>query len=205
MSHIPLVKLLGLTPTGLNASSEGEIRVFYDYVKGYQKNVLSAVMMNVLRVIQRSLYGAIDDDISWNWHPMPELTDLEAADVRNKDADTDLKYIEAMVIAPEQVRERLAADPNSLYAGIVDLDTLEAVPDDDIAGITEKILEIGQEDAEAPMGAAGGLTEMGLPPGAQAGVKQQEEEVAAERTQGAHASNLTQDPSPEDDPGLLKA
>lgn len=30
VSSIPLVKLLGITPNGLNASSDGEIRVFYD-------------------------------------------------------------------------------------------------------------------------------------------------------------------------------
>ncbi|MGZ8907295.1 MAG: DUF1073 domain-containing protein, partial [Methylobacter sp.] len=32
VASIPLVKLLGITPSGLNASSDGEIRVFYDHI-----------------------------------------------------------------------------------------------------------------------------------------------------------------------------
>jgi phage-related protein (TIGR01555 family) len=33
VSGIPLVKLLGITPSGLNATSDGEIRVFYDWIE----------------------------------------------------------------------------------------------------------------------------------------------------------------------------
>lgn len=37
ISNIPLVKLTGITPSGLNASSDGEIRVFYDYIASQQQ------------------------------------------------------------------------------------------------------------------------------------------------------------------------
>ena len=43
-SHTPLVKLLGITPTGLNASSEGEIKVYYDYIHSEQESVLDVPM-----------------------------------------------------------------------------------------------------------------------------------------------------------------
>lgn len=203
--HIPLVILLGITPTGLNASSEGEIRVFYDYVKGYQKNVLQSLMMNVLRVVQLSLYGAIDPDISWEWTPLYQMTDLEAADVRSKNAETDAKYIENGVVRPDQVTKRLSNDPNSGYAGIDD-ESIDDIPDEDIGAITERIMQIGDEPppAESTPDAAGAPTATGLPEGAQAGVVQQEEETAAEGTMGAHQSQMTQDPSSTDDPGLLK-
>jgi hypothetical protein len=41
VSSIPLVKLLGIAPTGLNASSDGEIRVFYDYIHALQQSIFS--------------------------------------------------------------------------------------------------------------------------------------------------------------------
>lgn len=145
VSHIPLVKLLGITPTGLNASSDGEIRVFYDYVRGYQANVLQPLMANVLKVAQLSLFGAIDPDISWQWESMEELSALEDADRRNKDATSDQVYMEAGVVTPQQVAEKLAADPRSGYAGILGK-PMDELPDDDIAGITQQILGIGQED-----------------------------------------------------------
>jgi len=145
VSHIPLVKLLGITPSGLNASSEGEIRVFYDYVRGYQTNVLGSLMRNVLTIVQLSLFGEVDDDISWQWEPLEELSALEDADRRGKDATADQIYMENQVVTPEQVAEKLAADPRSGYAGILDAKPGEPA-DDDIAGITAEILAIGEPD-----------------------------------------------------------
>ncbi|WP_241502645.1 anti-CBASS protein Acb1 family protein [Bombella intestini] len=40
-----LVKLFGITPNGLNASSEGEIRVFYDEIAAFQENNLQLVQL----------------------------------------------------------------------------------------------------------------------------------------------------------------
>jgi len=147
VSHIPLVKLLGLTPTGLNASSEGEIRVFYDYVRGYQSNTLTPLLQNVLKVVQLSLFGAIDDGITWEWEPLQELTALEAADKRNKDADADQKWVDMGAINAQHVAQRLAADPSSGYSGIFDGTDAVEPADDDIAGITQQILQIGNEGA----------------------------------------------------------
>jgi Protein of unknown function (DUF1073) len=36
VSRIPLVKWTGISPSGLNASSEGEIRVYYDLIHSEQ-------------------------------------------------------------------------------------------------------------------------------------------------------------------------
>lgn len=138
VSHIPLVKLLGITPTGLNASAEGEIRVFYDYVRGYQHNTLMAFMLNVLRVAQLSLFGEIDNQIVWEWAPLLELTALEQADLRLKDADTDTRYLESGVLLPEQVAETLSNDAHSRYTGVAHTTkSLSDIPDTDFEGIAQ--------------------------------------------------------------------
>lgn len=205
VSHIPLVVLLGITPTGLNASSEGEIRVFYDYVKGFQKNVLQPLMLKTLRVIQLSLFGAIDEDISWEWNPLFEMTAIEAADARNKDADTDLKYIEAGVVRPDQVTQRLATDPHSLYAGIGD-ETTDDIPDDDIQTITDKILEIGSEN----LGEPGGAPAVTGGEGAQVAAAPAAEGLAAVRAEGLlddvppAPPELVSGAEPDVDPSLLE-
>lgn len=138
VSHIPLVVLLGITPTGLNASSEGEIRVFYDYVKGYQQNTLSSLMLNILRVMQLSLFGEIDEDINWVWEPLLELSALEQSELRKNDSEVDERYIVNGVVTPEMVTRRLNTDANSLYSDVIDdSDPLSEVEDDDIQGIAE--------------------------------------------------------------------
>lgn len=145
VSHIPLVILTGITPAGLNASSEGEIRVFYDYIKGYQYNVLQAFMLHILKIAQLSMFGAIDPDISWEWLPLHELNDLEGAEMRAKEAETDERYVTMGVLSPETVQQRLIADPDSPYAGILESgETLETTPDDDIEQIAAHLASMNQ-------------------------------------------------------------
>jgi len=117
ISHQPLVVAFGITPAGLNANSDGEIRVWYDYVAGYQAHNPGPVMHWILQLVQLSEFGEIDEGLTWEWNPLYELTDVELADVRNKNADTARTYAEMGAISSRVVQETLAADPLSGYAG----------------------------------------------------------------------------------------
>jgi phage-related protein (TIGR01555 family) len=137
VSHIPLVKLTGITPAGLNANSDGEIRVWYDYVAGYQSHNLTPLMQWILQLMQLSLFGKIDSGLSWDWNPLYELDDKELAEVRYKNADTDRILIESQVIDGKMAQQRLAADPTSGYSSIIgERDDL-----DDVETLAERILE----------------------------------------------------------------
>lgn len=176
VSHTPLVKLLGITPSGLNASSDGEIRVWYDYVHGYQGASLTPLMHVVLQLVQLSLFGVIDEDITWQWEKLHEATEVEKATMDREQMETDRGYVEMGVATPEQIAKRLSADPDSPYSGIADGD-IESIPDDDIGAITEAILGIQAPDVprETPPvsvpAPAASLGTAGLPAGAQSGIE----------------------------------
>lgn len=125
--HIPLIKLLGITPSGLNSSSDEEIRVFYDYVHAMQEALFTDPLETVLKVIQLDLFGEIDEDITFEFEPLYELDGEALARVRKSDADTAQVLIEGGVISPLEERERLASDPNSSYHGL----DVESLPDRD--------------------------------------------------------------------------
>lgn len=130
VSHIPLVKLLGITPAGLNANSDGEIRVWYDFVAGYQAHNTGPLMEWILDLIQLSEYGEIDPGLSWEWNPLYELDAKELAEVRYKNAETDRTYAELQVIDGDIIADRLAGDPTSGYAGILgERDELDEIED----------------------------------------------------------------------------
>lgn len=114
-SHIPLVKLLGITPTGLNASSDGEIQVFYDFVSAQQEAFFADPITTVLRIIQLHLYGKIDPSIGYEFVPLHEPTSKELAEERKADADASAVYISSGVISPDEQRDRLRRDPDSGY------------------------------------------------------------------------------------------
>lgn len=131
VSSIPLVKLLGIQPAGLNASSDGEIRVFYDHISSMQEMIFGPNLTTVLEIIQLSEFGEIDPDITFEFEPLYQMDDLQKSTVRKNDADTDVALITGGVISPDDARRRLAADPESLYHGLEVNDDLGEGPDDE--------------------------------------------------------------------------
>ena len=150
VSHMPLVVLTGITPSGLNANSDGEIRVWYDYVLGYLHTNILPLVQYVLKVAQLSLFGAIDDSVGWEWFPLMQETLGERSERMARDADTDTKYVETGILRTDQVAARLESDPHSMYANILENQSIDDIPSEDIEGITEHILSMQPVVEEQP-------------------------------------------------------
>lgn len=115
---IPLVKLFGITPNGLNASSEGEIRVFYDGIAAFQENNLRPILEKILRLVQLNLWGELDESLDFDFVNLWQLDDEKAASVEKAKAEADKINIEAGKITPDEARMREEQDQNSLYRGV---------------------------------------------------------------------------------------
>ena len=134
VSGIPLIKLLGISPAGLNASSEGELRVFYDYIHALQQAIFKDNLSHVLDVIQLSEFGDIDPDITFEFEPLYEMSEKERAEIRKIDADTDAVYVTNSILAGNEVRQKIANDPDSPYHSLDlsdDVEIEEDYEDDD--------------------------------------------------------------------------
>ena len=118
-SHTPLVKLTGITPSGLNASSDGEIRVYNDWISSLQNAFILPQIMKILRIAQMSLFGEIDNNIVFEFNSLKQLDDNETAAVNLQKAQTAGALIEAGVISQEDERNRLSNDASSGY-GFID-------------------------------------------------------------------------------------
>ena len=127
-SHTPLVKLLGITPSGLNANSNGEIRVYNDYIASLQEAHLRPQIETILNLVQIDLYGEIDDQIVFEFNPLEQMNDEQKATIVKTKADADAVYIQSGVLAPEEIRERLAKDESGDYSGI-DVEDVPEPPD----------------------------------------------------------------------------
>jgi hypothetical protein len=117
-AKIPLVKLLGITPSGLNASSDGEIRVFYDHVHAMQTALLYDPIKVMLDIIQLSLFGQIYDGVTFEFKALYQQTPEEKATTQKLKAETGAVLIEGGIISTEEERARIAADPASGYNGL---------------------------------------------------------------------------------------
>jgi hypothetical protein len=114
----PLVKMTGISPSGLNATDDNGIRVFYDTINARQQRLLTPIIDDVLKIVQLHLWGEIVPGITHEWVPLYQLDAAGNASVRKTDADTDAVLISANVITTDESRKRLASDPESPYAGL---------------------------------------------------------------------------------------
>lgn len=139
VSGIPLVKLLGITPSGLNASSEGEIRVFYDTIGAYQEAFFRDALTKVICFIQLSLFGEVDPAIKFKFEPLMSLDDKELAEARKMDAETAQILIDTGVISPDEERKRIAADPDSPYQNLgTEEEDMPSLLDEESEGLVPK-------------------------------------------------------------------
>ncbi|PVX61249.1 DUF1073 domain-containing protein [Paraburkholderia unamae] len=116
-SGLPLVYLTGITPSGLNATSDGEIEVFQDTLSANQE-IYTPFVSKVLNVAQLSLFGEVDPEIGFEWVPMRTMSEEQRATIRKTNMETDATAIGAGVIMPDESRTRLAGEEDSPYHGL---------------------------------------------------------------------------------------
>jgi phage-related protein (TIGR01555 family) len=115
VSGIPLVILLGITPSGLNAASEGEMQAFYSWVAALQEDVLRDPIQRVLDLLQLKTFGEINPAITFQFNPLWEESAEGLALRRKSEADTAAIYLDRGVISPDEERDRLKRDEESAY------------------------------------------------------------------------------------------
>lgn len=145
---IPLVIYTGITPSGLNASSEGELKTFYAWVKAQQEHLFRPNLKTVLDILQLDEFGEIDPDIGFRFIDLWEPSETEQATNRKTQADTDVAYTNAGILSAEEIRETLANDEDSPYYGL-DLKAPPPEPPADPALEGDPALEDDDEDAQA--------------------------------------------------------
>ena len=101
-TRIPVIVLMGETPSGLNASGDANVRIFYDEVKAKQVKEAVPPMLRTYRLIGRSL-GYQDTGYSLEPKPLWQETPAERATRRAQLATADGTYIDKEVYTPEEV------------------------------------------------------------------------------------------------------
>lgn len=142
---IPLVKLFGIQPTGLNASSDGEIRVFYDEISAFQEAHVSPSLRAIFHLVQLHLWGEIDPNLDFEFVALWQLSEKDAAEVEKIKSDIDAVNIAAGKVSPEEARDREASDAHSIYQG-VDLSGPPPEPPEQEDGTLQSLMEHGEKE-----------------------------------------------------------
>lgn len=132
-------KYFGDLPKGLNASSEGTNRIYYDKIHSLNEKISYDAVEKVLKILQLNLYGEIDSNISFEFAPLWEMDERERAEINKINADTAAIYVDRGSLSNTEVRGALADNPNSGYSNIdvddvPETDNFDDIDDEDKAG-----------------------------------------------------------------------
>jgi uncharacterized protein len=133
-SRLPLVKMTGIQPAGLNASSEGEIEVYDDTIGAFQARVCDPNLRRTINFQQLSLWGEIDPEISHRWEALRPMTQSEKGQKEKDDADRNQKYVDMGAISPGEVRQIIVDDPELPYTGLNPEDVPEPPAEEGVLG-----------------------------------------------------------------------
>lgn len=111
-------KYFGDLPKGLNASSEGTNRIYYDKIQSLNEKISYDNVEKVIKILQLNHFGEIDDNISFQFAPLWEMDERERAEINKIHADTAAVYVDRGCLSQEEVRGALADNPDSGYSNI---------------------------------------------------------------------------------------
>ena len=118
VSHTPVIKLLGLTPKGLNTSTDGEMVAWDDYIAARQTAVLDDPVRAILKLVQLNRFGAVDDGIIHSWKPLRQMDGEARARIVKTTAEAHQIYEQMGAVSGEEVRASLAVDPDGPYRNL---------------------------------------------------------------------------------------
>lgn len=80
-SGIPMTRLFGMSPGGMNATGESDLRNYYDQVKQEQTLSIGPAMAVLDECLIRSALGDRPADLHYNWRALWQLGEKEQAEV----------------------------------------------------------------------------------------------------------------------------
>lgn len=128
-SGIPLTRLFGQAPAGLNATGDSDMRNYYDMIKSNQESRLREPITKILQITHRSMKGSdLPDDFDFEFNSLWQMSDPEKA-------DTSLKTVQAIVAVKDELSAqvvlkelRQSSRTTGIFTNITDED-IEAADD----------------------------------------------------------------------------
>lgn len=145
-AEMPVTKLFGRAPAGLNATGENDLTQYDESIEEKQKAYLQPVLNKLLPVIATSAWGFIPDDFDWAFNPVRNLSDKDRVAVGKTLIDGVATLFDSGIISQQTALKELKQQEavTGLFGGsITDEDIANADPD-----VYKPDMEIGETEIE---------------------------------------------------------
>lgn len=132
---IPVTKLMGTSPKGMDATGESDEANYHEFLRGYQTHDLTPFLNRHHLCLIRSeiapKFGIKPFSTTVTWKPLDALTEVELANVNETKSRTANNWANIGAINGQDARDLLISDPHSGYSGLSNAVSIEELPDEE--------------------------------------------------------------------------
>lgn len=130
LNRTPAVKLLGISPSGFNATGESDLRNYNDHISSQQEKVFGHGLKTIIDCIHVFLFEKTNKGLIFEWVELGEEDQAAMANTQKVKADTMAVLLDRSVISPEEARQAVASDPDNPLSFIDPAEVPEGEPVD---------------------------------------------------------------------------
>ena len=108
-SRIPMTKLFGRSPAGMNATGESDLINYYDYVDSLRESQLRPVLDRLLPVLYMSVWGAVPEGVTVSFPSLWTPTAKDVAEIALKKAQAVRDLFQAGLLGADTAQKELKA------------------------------------------------------------------------------------------------
>ncbi len=129
-SGIPLVRLFGQSPSGMNATGESDMRMYYDTILAKQEAMLREGIQRILAATYRSIYGkSIPSETTFEFKSLWQMSDMDKSTISKNITDgINVAYSSGIISQATAMKElKQSSEITGLYTNITDEDIEAAI------------------------------------------------------------------------------
>jgi uncharacterized protein len=104
-ADIPMTRLFGRSPAGLNATGDADLRNYYDRISAMQELEMEPAMARLDECLIKSALGTRPPEVHVEWAPLWQSSEKEKADIGKVISDTAKQLSDMQLYTPEALAE----------------------------------------------------------------------------------------------------
>jgi phage-related protein (TIGR01555 family) len=140
-AQIPVTKLFGRSPAGMNATGESDENNYYNMIHHQQESRLRPALEKILPVMFMSALGDIPDELDFNFNPVQPPNPEDIGNVVKWKTEAVINALNAGLISPQVAGKEIQAmrDDTGMFTNLTDEDVnkLDTEPNPMIAPMDE--------------------------------------------------------------------
>jgi phage-related protein (TIGR01555 family) len=147
---MPLTVLLGMAPSGMDATGDSDMELYFNTVDVYRKEVLEPLILRLIHMIARSLGHEGPDEWELCWPELSRPKPLDVATTEKMRMDCAVAAITSQVVLPEEVALSMNTIAPSLGL-VIDIESRKAALEAGLQEVENREVGMGKMEAEAEL------------------------------------------------------